>query len=392
MFLSQDVVQHPNTGGNIDTTVKILNNDINLNLSKSKDKKSKTQKSETVKEREDQIEELSEKPVAKAAGEKETPVSRAAGKKEKPVSRAAGKKKRGRKKKKEESTSASPCHDEQVDKVQVKRNESKQITKNANVVNNCKTEINNTALNTDNVDSFAGSEQHLGDLSSGSEHHLGDTGSVKLNRVQTEKVAKNMSFNNKGKKINRRKTTDNVSEEIEKTQGRKSNVAKYKKSRRSTPYIKLLEEGEGKYLTGRNLIQYEQKISKYRRSKNGKKSFAFDSTDNSTISEDVVYVEKVDDVEELQKDEDNHISQRENIEEEKEEAFDIEEPQADLKNQVSRREDTVNKVNVQIRTNGEADVEEKSSEMEVLYHGDEEEIMAGKILYITLHLFFQILF
>jgi hypothetical protein len=400
------VVQHPNTGGNIDTTVKILNNDINLNLSKSKDKKSKTQKSETVKEREDQIEEFSEKPVAKAAGEKEKPVSRAAGKKEKqvsraagkkekPVSRAAGKKKRGRKKKKEESTSASPCHDEQVDKIQVKRNESKQITKNANVVNNNKTEINKTALNTDNVDSFAGSEQHLGDLSSGSEHHLGDTGSVKLNRVQTEKVAKNMSFNNKGKKINRRKTTDNVSEEIEKTRGRKSNVAKYKKSRRSTPYIKLLEEGEEKYLTVRNLIQYEQKISKYRRSKNGKKSFAFDSADNSTISEDVVYVEKADDVEELQKDEDNHISQRENIEEEEvqiEETFDIEEPQADLKNQVSRREDTVYKVNVQIRTNGEADVEEKSSEMEELYHGDEEEIMAGKILYITLHLFFQILF
>jgi len=364
LFLSQDVVQHPNTG-NIDTALEIP--DI-INLSKSKDKKSKTWKSETVKEREDQIKELSENPGAKAAG----------------------KKKKGRKKKiSKESTIASPYHDQQVDTVQMKGNKSKQITKNVNLVNKSKTE---TALDTDNGDSFAGSEQRLGNLNSGSEQHLGDMSSVKLNRVQTEKVAKKMSLNKKGNKINRRKTTNNVSEEIQKTRGRKSNVAKYKKSRRSTPNIKLLEE-EREYITVENLSQYEQKISKYRRSKNGKKSFAFDSADNSTISEDIVYIEKADDVQELQTDVDNHVSQRENIEEEEvqiEEAFDIEEPQADLENQVSRREDTVDKVNVQIHMNREADVQKISSEMEELYHGDEEEIMTGKMsLYITIHIFFK---
>lgn len=365
------MVQHPNTGGNID---------VNLNLSKSKDKKSKTQKSKTVKEREDQIEELSEKSVAKASGEKE-----------KSVSRAAGKKKRVRKKKiSKESTSASPCHDQQVDKAQVKGNESKQITKNVDVVNNSKTEINNIALNMDNVDSLDGSEQHLGDIMSGSEQDLGDTISVTLSRVQTEKVTKNMSFNNKGKKIKRRKTTDNVGEEIQRTRGGKSNVAKYKRGRRSAPNIKLLEEGGGEYLTVRNLSQYEQKISEDRRSKNSKKSFNFDSSNNSTISEDIVYVEKA---VEHQTDRDNQVSQREDIEDEevqKEDAFDIEEPQADLENQVSRREDIVDNVNVRTHTNREADVEEKLSETKELYHGDEEEMMTGKIsLYITLHMFLK---
>lgn len=368
MFLSQDVVQHPNTV-NIDTALEIP--DI-INLSKSKDKKSKTRKSETVKEREDQIKELSEKPVTKAAG----------------------KRKKGRKKKiSKESTIASPCHDQQVDTVQMKGNESKQIAKNVNLVNKSKTEI---ALDTDNGDSFGGPEQRLGDLNSGSEQHLGDMSSVKLNRVQTEKVAKKMSLNKKGNKINRRRTTNDVSEKIQKTQGRKSNVEKYKKSRRSTPNIKLLEEEEREYITVENLSQYEQKISKYRRSKNGKKSFVLDSADSSTISEDIVYVEKADDVQELQTDVDNHVSQRENIEEEEvqiEEAFDIEEPQADLENQVSRREDTVDKVNVQIHINREADVQKISSEMEELYHGDEEEIMTGKMsLYITIHIFFQVLY